>query len=169
MVAAGGKFKSGQSKECRARTGAGGGASGARRRNTEQTPKAATHARTTSMHKLPAPTTPAKRRPASPDLPCSGVALGGGPGVASSKWIRPMRSLARCRPRRIRFHCLQRHFTFTTKKSRKTAATVQKPALKKDKRTEPGPTPGAPRSGPGSSPFSMAGPASAVGGEVQFK
>ena len=57
----------------------------------------------------------------------------------------------------------------TAKMSPPAAASVQQPALQKVNPTEPGPTPGAPRSGPGSSPFSMAGPASAVGGEVQFK
>ena len=36
----------------------------------------------------------------------------------------------------------------TAKMSHKAAASVQKPALKKDKPTEPGPTPAAPMSGP---------------------
>ena len=51
-VAARSIFNSGQSRECPVHTGAGEGASGAKRRRTEQSHRAATHSQTAPMRQV---------------------------------------------------------------------------------------------------------------------
>ena len=118
---------------------------------------------------MPVPTRPTSGRPASPDLPPTVLRSGseGGPGKLvkldpAYAFLGEMQAEKDPVP-------LPTATLSTTKMSRKAAASVQEPALKKVKPTEAGPTPSAPRSGPESSPPAKAGTASAAGGEVQAK
>ena len=87
-------------------------------------------------------------------------------GVTSSKWIRPMHSVTRCRPRRIR--SIAYADTFHSQDVSSGSGIRAEAGIAEGQPRRAGPDAEAPRSGPGSGP-SGAGIASAVGGEVQAK
>ena len=112
-----------------------------------------------TLHKLPVPTPPVKWRPAKADPPPASSRSGSEGGLFKMDPAYTFRGEMQAEKDPIP---LPTSTPPTDKRSTQAAASVQKPALKKAKPTEPGPTPTASRSGPGSRP-SRAGPASAVG------
>ena len=100
-------------------------------------------------HKMPVPTPPVKARPAegARRRRRPGVALGGGSGGDLFQ-VDPAYAFRGEMQAEKDPAPLPTATISTAKMSHKAAAPVQKPALKKDKPTEPGPTPAAPMSGP---------------------
>ena len=86
--------------------------------------------------------------------------------MTSSKWIRPMHSVTRCRPRRIR--SIAYADTFYSQDVYSGSGIRAKAGIAEGQPRRAGPDAEAPRSGPGSGP-SETDPGSAVGGEVQAK
>ena len=119
-------------------------------------------------HKLPVPTPPVKARPAEGGAHQRrpGVALGVAQGVASSKWIRPMHSVARCRPRRIR--PIAYPDTFCSQDDYSGSGIRANAGLAQGQPRRAGPDVKRPRAAPGAA-LSGAGLASALGGEVLAK